>query len=265
MRSIKALAGVCIILFSLAAPLFPQENRIDGEIDRIVDNAGLLSPQEKASLTEIISSLASKYDFDLVIVTEESIGATSPMDYADDFFDYGGYGLGQDRDGCLFLQVTGSREYWFSTSGRGIGIFNATAANKLESDAVKFLREGNSYEAYRAFLLDWEEFLALDAKGRSYNFFYQWNLVLVSIAWVLAFAIGFIIVRIWKKRMNTAHFQTQAGAYVVPGSLTFKEKKDRFLYSNVAKTKRQTQTTSSGRGIHTGSSGRSHGGRGGRY
>ena len=244
-----------MFVFFLATPLFSQV--------RIVDNAGLLSPQETASLAERIASIASQYDFDLVIVTETNIGASRPMDYADDFFDYNGYGLGQDRDGCLFLLVTGSREYWFSTSGKGIKILNPTAGDKLEADTVKFLKEGDSFEAYRAFLQDWEEFLALDAKGRSYNFFHQWNLVLVCVAWALSLALGFGIVLIWKRGMNTALSQAQAAAYVVPGSLTFMEKKDRFLYSRVTKKARPKQNPSGG--IHTGSSGRSHGGRGGRF
>ena len=190
-----------------------------------------------------------------------------PVDYADDFFDYNGYGLGQDRDGCLFLQVTGDRDYWFSTSGRGINVLNRAAFNKLEADAVKHLREGNAYQAYNSFLVNWEKFLALDVKGRRYNFIEQWNIVIMIIAWAVAFGIGFIVVLVWKKGMNTVFAQTQAGAYVVPGSLTFNIKKDTFLYSTVSRTARETDTGSSGGGgrSHTSSSGRSHGGGGGKY
>jgi len=235
--------------------------------ERIIDNAGLISLQEKANLLAVIASAASTYNFDLVIVTEKNIGASDPMKYADDFFDKNGYGLGQNRDGCLFLLVTESRDYWFSTSGRGIKILTSAAGDKLENSVVKLLGEGGFYMAFLTFLLDWGEFLALDAKGRSYNFFYQWNAVLVSIAWVLALAIGFIIVQVWKNKMDTTLGQSQAEAYMVPGSLAFREKKDSFLYCIITKTKLQTQGSSSGsgKGVHTGSSGSSHGGRGGRY
>jgi len=232
---------------------------------RIIDNAGLLNQQEKTNLMGLIASAALNYNFDLVIVTEKNISASSPMKYADDFFDNNGYGLGQDRDGCLFLLVTDSRDYWFSTSGSGIRILNSAAGDKLENSVVKSLEEGNLYEAFNAFLLDWENFLDLDAKGMSYNFFQQWNIVLVSIAWVIAFIIGLIIVQIWKSGMNSALAQTQAAAYVVPGSLEFNEKKDSFLFSTVTKTKLENQTSSSGQRVHTGSSGMGHGGRGGKY
>ena len=254
---LKYILLITIICFAI--PAFAQT--------RIVDNAGLLNESEKAALTSLIDSISTKYNFDLVIVTEKSIGTVMPMDYADDFFDYNGYGLGQDRDGCLFLQVTESRDYWFGTSGRGIKIMNETAGRKLESDAVKHLSSGSAYQAYNSFLINWENFLSLDAKGRRYNFIQQWNIVIMIIAWAVALGIGFIVVLVWKKGMNTALAQTQAAAYVVPGSLSFKVKKDTFLYSTVTKTARETSSTSSGGGgrSHTSSSGRSHGGRGGKY
>jgi len=232
---------------------------------RIIDNAGLLKPQERTRLLDLISSAGAAYNFDLVIVTEKNIGASDPEKYADDFFDRNGYGQGQNKDGALFLLVTDSRDYWFSTSGRGIKVLTYTAANKLESGVVKQLGENNFYGAFSVFLVNWNEFLSLDAKGRSYNFFHQWNIVLVLIAWALALAIGFIVVFAWKKAMDTVLPQTQAAAYVVPGSLAFREKKDSFLYSTVSKTKLQNQDSSSGGGVHAGSSGRSHGGRGGKY
>jgi len=254
-KTIKFCLTFLIVLF--VTPAFAQE--------RVIDNAGLLSQQEKTSLLAAVTSAESAYNFDLVIVTEKNIGASDPEKYADNFFDRNGYGLGQNRDGCLFLLVTDSRDYWFSTSGRGIKVLTSAAANKLDKSIVKQLEENNFYGAFNAFMTDWNEFLALEAKGRNYNFFHQWNLVLVLIAWALALAVGFIVVYTWKKAMDTVLPQTQAAAYVVPGSLAFREKKDSFLYSTVTKTKLQTQSPSSGKGVHTGSSGRSHGGRGGKY
>jgi uncharacterized protein len=233
--------------------------------DRIVDNAGLLSPSQKNELSGLMDSIAAAYNFDLIIVTETRIGDISPMKYADDFFDYNGYGLGNNRDGCIFLRVMGNRDYWFSTSGRGINILNLYAFYKLESDTGKYLGQDNYYAAFRAFILAWDEFLELDAKGRSYNFFYRYNLVLMIIVWLVAFGIGLIVVSVWKRGMNTALPKTQASAYIIPGSLNFTTQKDSFLYSTVTKTKRQTQSSSSGRvATHTSSSGRSHGGGGGK-
>jgi uncharacterized protein len=262
-KAIKICLTLLIVFF--VTPAFASVYDLQA---RIIDNAGLLKPQERESLLALISSAGSTYSFDLVIVIEKNIGSSSLGQYADNFYDENHYGLVGSRDGALFLLVTDSRDYWFSTSGSGIRILNTAASDKLESGVVKLLRENNYYGAFNAFLTDWQRFLALDAKGRNYNFFHQWNLVLVIIAWVLALAVGFIVVQTWKKAMDTVLPQTQAAAYVVPGSLAFREKKDSFLYSTVSKTKLQKQSqgiASSGRGISTGSSGNRHGGRGGKF
>ena len=251
-------------LFILPAlPLFSQ----DGARNRIVDGAAVLKQAEKNRLVSRLDSIAAAYRIDLVIVTESGIGGADPMNYADDFFDNNGYGFGGGRDGCLFLLVTGTRNYWISTSGRAINILNSSALGKLESDAVKFLKEDNYYAAFNSFLENWERFLILEAKGRSYNFFYRWNIVLVTIGWLIALAIGFTVVQVWKSGMNTALIKTHAGSYMIPDSLNFTLKKDTFLYSVVTKTARQddNSSSSSGGGIHTSSSGRIHGGGGGKY
>ena len=256
MKTKRLIIGIAVIGIFLSAPLFAR--------DRIVDNAGLLNSAEKAELLKMIDKVAETYKFELVIVSEKNIGAKDPKAYADDFFDHNGYGLGSGRDGCLFLQVPKSRDYWFSTSGRGEKILNGSAFSKLEADVVDYLKMDSPSGAYRSFVRNWEEFLSLEAKGRSYNFFYAWNMYLVIGAWIIAFIIGVLIVQSMKAKMNTALPKYEADTYVVPGSLVFTQQSDRFLYSRTSRTKREKQSSSSG-GTHTSSSGRSHGGGGGKY
>ena len=247
-----------LAIFIISAPLFAKS--------RVIDSAGLLSAADAASLQDLADTISLNYNFDLVIVTENDIGNAEPKDYADDFFDYNGYGIGQERDGCLFLVVIGTRDYWFSTSGRGTGIFNDAAAAKLEKDVLNSLRNDDYYKAFAAFVKNWEKFLVIDAEGGHYNVFYEYNVIMVAIAWLVSLGTGFLIVGIWKKSMNTALSQTQATAYITPGSLSFAVQQDQFLYSNISKIARANNSGSSGGGgIHTSSSGRSHGGRGGKF
>jgi len=268
------LTVLSLLFVLLTMPLFSQER-----LERVVDRAGLLTFIQKKILIDRLDAIAEAHRFDLVIVTENSIGDTSPMNYADDFFDDNDFGLGNDRDGSLFLIVIETRDYWISTSGRGIDILNRSAFEKLESDALQFLREDNYYTAFSSFLDNWERLLIRGAqgesyttpgtKGTSYNSFDQWNATLVIIGWIIALITGLIIVHVWKKGMNTAFLQTQADSYVVNGSLAFDTKTDRFLYSTVTKTARPAEersfASSGGGGFHMGSSGRSHGGGGGKF
>jgi len=133
--------------------------------DRIVDNAKLLNNTQKNNITRIIDSISILYNFDLVIVTETDIGNKAPRDYADDFYDNNGYGFGGNKDGCILLQVTGSRDYWVSTCGRGIELFNLFIGNKLLDDILKFLKADNPYEAYYSFINNWENILKKEAES----------------------------------------------------------------------------------------------------
>jgi uncharacterized protein len=241
-----------VFFLFLSFPLFAQK--------RVVDNAGLLSAAEISELESLTAQIASTYNFDLVIVTETSIGGASPMDYADDYFDYNGF---MGRDGCLFLQVTGSRDYWFSSSGRGIKILNSAAFNKLEKAAVNFLRNDDPAGAYRAFIRNWETFLAMDAKGKSYNFVTEYALYLYIGAWVASLIIALAAIIIMRAKLNTVHPRTEADSFIIPGSLYFSLQKDSFLYSMVSKSKKADSSSSGG--SHTSSSGSRHGGGGGKY
>jgi len=130
--------------------------------DRIVDNAKLLNNSQKSNITKIIDSISILYNFDLVIVTETNIENKQPKDYADDFYDNNGYGFGDNNDGCLLLQITGSRDYWVSTCGRGIELFDLFIGDKLLDDIKKFLKADNPYEAYRSFINNWESVLKFE-------------------------------------------------------------------------------------------------------
>jgi uncharacterized protein len=221
-----------LIIFVISAPLFG--------LDRLMDTAGLLSDAEAASLEDLLNTISLTYDFDMVIVSVKQTGNYEPKNYADTFFDKNGYGLGKNRDGCLLLIITEKQVFWFSTSGRGKKILTHTASKRLEKDAFDTLEKGDFYNTFLAYTKTWEEFLVLDAKGRTYNIINKYNAVFVIIAWLVSLGIGILIVMIWKKSMSTAIPKKRDATYIVSGSLSFAVQKDQFLYSTVAKTERES-------------------------
>ena len=54
------------------------------------------------ALEEEANNLSSEYNMDIVIVTTNDAAGKTSREYADDFFDYGGFGVGPDYDGILF-------------------------------------------------------------------------------------------------------------------------------------------------------------------
>jgi uncharacterized membrane protein YgcG len=241
-----------LLIIFISVPLFG--------IDRVVDTANLLSDAERAGLKELLDTTSQTYDFDMVIVSVKETGNTEPMDFAKGFFDKNGYGLGKDRDGCLLLVVTERKVFWFGTSGKGVKILTPAASGKLEKDVFNALEKGDFYKAFVAYTMTWEEFLVLNAKGRSYNSLYKYNMVFVILAWLVSVGIGFLVVMIWKKGMNTVIPKKQAASYIVPGSLSFAVQKDQFLYSSITKIARADDSDSDDGDTDTNSSGRTQSG-----
>jgi len=255
----KLLFLLLVILF-ISAPLFG--------LSRLVDDVGLIKESDAARLEKLLDTISLTYNFDLVILTvrdtkeEKDADDDSepkdiePMDYSAAFFNDNGYGLGNDRDGCLFLLVAERGVIWFSASGRGLKILTPTATKRLEKDVIKSLENWDFYNAFVAYANGWEEFLILDAKGGRYNILYRFNAVFILGAWLISLIIGFIIVGIWKKGMRTAiPKKQQAATCIVSGSLSFAVQQDQFIYSTVTKTDSDsesdfdgdTQTDSSGK------------------
>lgn len=114
------ILGICLLLLLTVGVL--TVGAADAHPPRLVDNAGLLSQAEADSLRATLDQYSEELNFDIVVVTTNTLDGKTPRDYADDYFDYNGYGYGANRDGALFLRyINGSSmEVWLSTSGEGI-------------------------------------------------------------------------------------------------------------------------------------------------
>ena len=71
----------------------------------------------------MIDEAVMQYDMDIVIVITDDVKGKSSMDFADDFYDDNGYGIGFDSSGLLFLVNMEDREVWISTAGTAIKVF----------------------------------------------------------------------------------------------------------------------------------------------
>ena len=241
----------CLLIFALCLnPLFAET--------RIFDNAGILKTEEKAALEKMMEDIASAYNFGLIILIEKSIGTAEAAAYSAKFLDSMGLD-GYEWDGCIFLQSAEGRDYDITASGRGSKILNNTAFNKLEKDVVTHLHQDDYYGAYVSFINNWKEFLVLESQGRSYNFLRPpvTHAVLTGSVWLLGLLVGFFTVRGMKAKMNTALPKTEADTYIIPDSLVITNQQDRFLYSTVTKTRRQSSSSSGSRSSSGGRSSRS--------
>ena len=84
--------------------------------------------------------------------------------------------------------------------------------------------------------------------------------IIISIA--IGFVIALIVVSSMKQKLKTVELQRDATTYVKQGSMQVNVERDFFLYSTIT---RVAKPKNNGSSTHTSSSGRSHGGGGGRF
>ena len=267
MRVYKSfLVAVCALFLSLVldVPAFGA-----GEAPRLVDDAGLLTEGEESNLLDKLDEISHKQKADVVVVTVDSLEGKSPMEYADDYFDYNGYGYGEDRDGIILLVSMEDRDYWMSTRGFGITAFTDAGLEFIADEFVPELSDGDYDKAFDLFADRCDEFLTQARKGRPYDRghmprekFELLENMLISLAG--GFVIALISVLVMMSKMKSVRFNNVAGNYVKENSLSITDSRELFLYFTVNRTAR-SKNNGSGSSVHTSSSGASHGGSGGKF
>ena len=243
----------------------------DRQMERLVDRAGLLTESEEKKLLQKLNEISEKQQCDVAIVTVDSLEGKSAKDYADDFYDYNGYGMGAGDDGILLPIAMNSRDWAVSTYGFGIRAFTDAGQDYIMDQVLPDLSDGDYAEAFSGFADLCSDFLAQARSGKAYDVGNMPKKPL-SLLWIpgalgIGAAIALIILQVMKSSLKTVTMKQDADQYIRPGSMVLSKKQDRFMYSHVSKTEIPRDTGSSGGGssTHTSSSGRSHGGSSGKF
>lgn len=241
----------------------------------LADEAGLLSAGEADALKEKLSALSAQWGNDIVIVTVDSTGGKTPREFADDYFDYNGYGQGAQRDGVLLLVSMAERDWYISTSGASITAFTDAGIEYLGGQLIMDGLSGGDYAQAFGKFADWcGKFFKKAAAGKPYdkNRLPKTGrdvLMLACFAFGGGCVIGGVKTKGLKNELKTVRKQQQAADYLRPGSLQVAYANEQLLFSNVTRELRQQASSSSsssgGSRTHTSSSGRSHGGGGGKF
>lgn len=266
---------------------------------KVIDNAGLLTDSQRQKLEQKAQQIADEYDMDVVIVTVWSLNGKTAEAYADDYFDYNGYGIGRDFSGTLFLLSMEYRDWAISTSGDSIYALTDYGIELLFESCKDYLSDDNYYRAFDVYLdqldgfyrayedgnpidgyhdSDVDDYIIYDPNDSAGVVHYKEKpttgdiIRMVVISLVIGLVIGGIVLYSLRKSMNTFTPQPNASSYIPSGGFRFTEKKDSHLYSNVSKIRRDSDSSGGsgrsfggGSSIHRSSSGRSHGGRSGKF
>lgn len=252
---------------------------------RVMDGAGLLSEDEQTELRTRLDEMSARHNCDIVVATVDSTNGATPMAYADDLFDYAGFGLGDDRTGILLLISMEERDWWISTRGGAIRILTDDRIQSIGDDIVDDLGSGDYAAAFSTFADDCERYCMLygdyddyggdgdgshDGIGSKLAYFARIFPYVMPWYWIpLSLLIGFLIaciaVSVMKGKLRSVRYQPAAGSYVRPGSFAVTASRDQYLYRTVSRTERPKDTDSGSSSTHSSSSGASHGGGGGKF
>jgi len=238
----------------------------------IVDYAGLLDSGEAEKLQEKLAEISERQQFDVVIVTTNDLGGKTAEAYADDYFDYNGYGYGANHDGCLLLFDMGNRYMHLSTTGFGITAITDAGIEYINDEIYTYARNDDWVGAFNSYANNVDKFVTQAKKGEPYDVGSMPRakksakdiIKGLGISLVVGLIAAFIARGKVKKDYEKAVRQkANASDYLVNGSLQITGAYENFLYSNVTQTKIERESSSGGgSSTHSGSSGTSHGGGG---
>lgn len=238
----------------------------EGEI-RCYDGANLLTSSKQQELNDRLNSLSHKHDFDIFVVTTQSLEGKTSTAYADDFFDEHMYGMGSGEDGILLLISMENRDWAISTCGFGIQAFTDAGQEYMVSQFKPYLSDGDFDEAFDCFVDLCDDYIVQAKKGKPYD---SSSLPKkpIQLYWIVIAIIGgclvsFIIMMCFKAQLKTVRYQPYAGDYV--SNLKINRQQDLYLYRNVTRRRKPEKTSSSGSSTHRSSSGRTHGGSSGHF
>ncbi len=256
---------------------------VGASLPLVVDEADLLTAEEERELEDWLGEQSDVAGGDLVVLTVDSLEGSTAQTYADDYFDYMGYGRGDRWSGALFLVAMDERQWAISTCGTVFDAMTDAALDELEDTVIPYLSDGEYADAFRVYGALVGQYCTYAGKGEDYSYngtggdtyygddiYYYENTAAFGPEWlVLSPIIGCLIalipMGILKGQLTSVKMQTGAADYQRSG-VHITGSRDLFLYRNVSKKPiPKDPPRSSGGGGHISSSGRSHGGRSGGF
>ncbi|WP_197023913.1 TPM domain-containing protein [Butyrivibrio sp. NC2002] len=247
---LKALAG--------DEGLIDQWYYEDGSNYPITDDAGLLTEDQLVDLDGKILTFESNYQTAIVILTVNDLGNRTAEEYADDFYDYKGFGYGENHEGLIFIVDMGSRAWQIETTGSAtIEKFDDYTLEEIGNDCLSYLKDGDYYGCFDTFITDCDKVMTGE--------FFQigFNAGHFFIAVVAGLILALIPLLFFVGQLRSVAPAKGASAYTTQ-ELKLTNRKDQFLHHHVTRTKIEHES-SGGSTTHTSSSGTSHGGTGGHF
>lgn len=252
---------------------------------RLVDDGDLLTDEQEAAIVRRLDEVSEKHQMDVVIVTQRTLNGKDDIAFSEDYYDYNGYGYGDEHDGLLLLYCPNESMRNIITTGDAKYLFYGDRFSELTGEIIPYLDRGDANGAFLTFADACDEIITsaraeyADSADDHYDYYgyyeyeesgdsdqrsvFSWWLVIFGL--LLGALMSFLIpMSTMKSKLKSVRSKAAASDYVRPGSMNLTQNRDVFLFANVTKTPiprdNSSRSGGGGGGFHTGSSGTSHGG-----
>lgn len=239
------------------------------------DAAGFLTETEKITVERTLESTSHVgWRCDFVVLTANGLAGQTPSDYVNGVYAAGDYRHGTYDDKVVLLVDREQGKCYCLAAGEASEYFTTDDLHELETTAASRLSGSDAAGAFTGFAKDaYRKIEAYNIEHtpttptRSFELLSGPRAFLASIAGVLS---GLFTALGLKNQLKSVKGQTAATSYLKKNSMQLTAKEDLFLYRNVSKVVRSSDSGGrsgghSGGSSHFSSSGVSHGGHSGKF
>ena len=233
MKKLICILLVVLLLLSLSVTVFAA-------INPVVDNAGILTEEERYQLIQMLAPYGNKT---IQIVTVESLEGENIEVYAENCAENTGVGV-------LCVVAVQERKWCITTSPAYEDAIDGYVIDLISAECVPYLQEDDYYGAFEAFAEECGYYLdgydpsaPMDVDDEGGGFFGRFLICLV-----IGLAAGGITAGIMAGRNKSVRPKNSAADYVRSGSLQVTVSRDIYLYHHITRTPKPQNNSSSGGG-----------------
>lgn len=266
-----------------ATPVVLPEASAD--TSRIRDDADLFTPQEEAQIAKRIQQFQQNTGMDFVVMTSrKSHPGLTATQLADDYYDYGGFGLDAESSGVAYFIDMAERYHYLSTTGHMIDVMTDSRIDNAINSNTGYLSGGRYADAVLEMIRMVENYHRKGIPEGQYQYDILTGQMLTArhkaltstellVSGGIALVVGFIFFSSvhgsYKLKGNTYSYNVNENS-----TLRMTDTEDTYTHTTTTRVRKPDPPRSSGggfsgggggSGVHIGSSGSSHGGGGGRF
>ena len=147
-RMNKLLSLLICLLFVLS---FSVVSFAAGADNLVVDDADILTFDEESELEKALAIASEEKQASIAVLTTTDFEGKDVASFADDYYDYNGYGYGENADGCLLVVNMETRDWYITTTGRIIDELPSYVIDNIGESIVPYLSSGEYLDAFMTY------------------------------------------------------------------------------------------------------------------